>query len=74
MAYNKDQWISSFEDRLSLLRPHLTPRVLTSIGLTAWHSQGRNDEDPIKAAEAYSEAMDSPGQTKQGPRRPIGPK
>ena len=40
MAYNKDQWISSFEDQLSILRPHLTDRVLGTMSLTAWHQHG----------------------------------
>jgi hypothetical protein len=50
VAYNKDQWISSFEDQLSILRPHLTPRVLDTMSLAAWHAHGRKDEDPIEAA------------------------
>jgi hypothetical protein len=63
--YNRDQWIESFEGRLSILRPHLTPRVLSTMSLAAWHTHGRKDEDPIAAATAWSEAMNlrppSPG-------------
>lgn len=47
-AYNKDQWISSFEDQMSILRPHLTQRVLTTMALQAWHKHGATD--PIQAA------------------------
>jgi hypothetical protein len=35
MKYNKDQWISSFEDAMVRLRPHMSARVLTTIGLMA---------------------------------------
>ena len=66
MAYNKDQWIASFEGRLSILRPHLTPRLLETMSLSAWHSRGRTGEDPIKAADAASKALDAPG---KGPRK-----
>jgi hypothetical protein len=47
-TYNKDQWMSSFEDQLSILRPHLTHRVLTTMALQAWHKHGATD--PIQAA------------------------
>lgn len=50
MAYNTDQWIASFEGRLSILRPHLTQRLLASLSLSAWHARGTKDEHPIKAA------------------------
>ena len=33
MAYKKEQWIASFEDQLSILRPHLTGRPLASMSL-----------------------------------------
>lgn len=59
MAYNKDQWISSFEDQLAILRPHLTLRVLNTMSLSAWHSRGRKNEDPIDAAKAESTALDA---------------
>ena len=58
MAYNKDQWVSSFEDQLTILRPHLTARLLQSISLSAWHSRGRKDQDPIQAAREESQALD----------------
>ena len=54
MAYNKDQWTSSFEGQLAILRPHLTERILATMSLAAWHKHGRNDEDPIEAARAWS--------------------
>jgi hypothetical protein len=63
VAYNKDQWISSFEGQLMILRPHLTERILTTIGLAAWHERGRKDMDPIEAARAVSKAMDKSGPT-----------
>jgi hypothetical protein len=58
VAYNKDQWISSFEDQLTILRPHLTSRVLETMSLAAWHSHGRKNEDPIQAAQEESKALD----------------
>jgi hypothetical protein len=58
VAYNKDQWISSFEGRLSILRPHLTGRILATMCLSAWHEHGTKDEDPIKAAREWSKSLD----------------
>jgi hypothetical protein len=54
MAYNKDQWIESFEGRLQIQRPHLVGRVLDTKSNAAWHSRGARGEDPIKAANAAS--------------------
>ena len=62
MAYNKDQWIESFEGQLSILRLHLTARVLSTMSLSAWHEFGRNDQDPITVARELSKLLD-----KQGP-------
>jgi hypothetical protein len=45
-AYNRDQWIESFEGQLAILRPHLTQRVLSTLSLAAWHAHGTNDLDP----------------------------
>jgi hypothetical protein len=59
-TYNREQWISSFEGRLSILRPHLTPRLLNSMSLSACHTHGTKGEDPIKAASAWSASMDQP--------------
>ena len=58
MAYNKDQWIASFEGQISLLRPHLTSRVLNTISVAAWHQHGTKNVDPIKAARAESTRLD----------------
>ena len=58
--YNRDQWIESFEGQLSLLRPHLSPRVLATMSNQAWHRHGTKDEDPIKAAKAWSKSLDQP--------------
>lgn len=60
MAYNKDQWTSSFDGQMNILRPHLTPRLLATMSLTAWHRHGRKDEDPIKAAQEWSKSLDPP--------------
>ena len=60
MKYNKDQWISSFEDAMVKLRPHLSARVLTAIGLMAWNRYGKNEVDPHKAAGEWSKSMDKP--------------
>lgn len=57
MAYNKDQWISSFEDQMTILRPHLTQRILTTMSLAAWHAHGRSDEDPIESAREVSRSL-----------------
>ena len=58
VAFNKDQWISSFEDQLSILRPHLTPRVLGTLSLAAWSAHGRKDEEPIETARSLSRSLD----------------
>jgi hypothetical protein len=58
-AYNRDQWIESFEGQLAILRPHLTQRVLSTWSLAAWHAHGTNDKDPIEVARALSEEMDA---------------
>jgi len=58
MAYNKDQWRSSFEDQLSMLRPHLSTRMLETLSLSAWHRRGARDEDPVPAAKAVSKELD----------------
>ena len=67
MAFNKAQWIESFEGQLAILRPHLTLRVLAAMSLSAWHGRGAKDEDPIKAATEESKALDA--QSKNGPAR-----
>jgi hypothetical protein len=58
MDYNKDQWISSFEDAMVKLRPHMTMRVLTTIALMAWNQKGRHGVDPALAALEWSQSMD----------------
>lgn len=58
--YNKDQWISSFEDVMVSLRPHMSARVLTTIAPMAWYSYGKNDVDAHKAADDRSQSMDTP--------------
>ncbi len=60
MKYNKDQWISSFEDAMVGLRPHMAARVLTSVALMAWHKYGKNDVDPKEAAGEWARSMDKP--------------
>ena len=57
--YNKDQWISSFEDAMVTLRPHMSARVLASIALLAWNRYGRQEVDPKKAATDWSKTMDA---------------
>lgn len=58
MAYNKDQWIASFEGQLSILRPHLTSRLLSVLSMAAWHKHGTKHIDPIKAAREESALLD----------------
>lgn len=60
MAYNKDQWIASFEGQLAILRPHLTHRILTTMSLATWNAHGRKDEDPIEVARKLSAILDKP--------------
>lgn len=59
-TYNRQQWIESFEGQLSILRPHLSQRLLDTMGNQAWHQHGTEGEDPIKAAKALSTLMDKP--------------
>ena len=54
--YNKDQWISSFEDAMVKLRPHMAMRVLTTIGLMAWNQKGTKGLDPQLAALEWSKS------------------
>jgi hypothetical protein len=56
-TYKREQWIESFEGQLAILRPHLTPRVLAAMSLSAWHKHGRKNEEPIAAAKAWSAAL-----------------
>lgn len=58
VAYNKDQWIASFEGQLALLRPHLTARVLAAMSLQAWHRFGTADEEPVRVARELSKLLD----------------
>ena len=57
MKYNKDQWISSFEDAMLRLRPHMTSRVLTTVALMAWNAHGTKGVDPALAAAERSKEM-----------------
>jgi len=57
--YNRQQWIDSFEGQLLILRPHLVERVLNTMSNAAWHRLGAKDEDPIKAAKEWSQALDA---------------
>lgn len=59
MLYNKEQWRTSFEGQLSILRPHLSDRMLANFSLSAWHSRGAKDEDPAKSAKAVSGQLDA---------------
>jgi hypothetical protein len=40
------------------LRPHMTMRVLTTIGLMAWNQKGTQGADPALAALDWSKSMD----------------
>jgi hypothetical protein len=59
MKYNKDQWISSFEDAMVKLRPHTSMRVLTTISLMAWNQMGTKDVAPDVAAAEWSKSLDN---------------
>ena len=39
------------------LRPHMTMRILTTIGLMAWNRSGTKDLDPALAALEWSKSM-----------------
>lgn len=65
MAHNKEQWIDSFEGQMSILRPHLSERLLATISMAAWHKHGTKGADPIKAAREESAALD----LQQAPKR-----
>jgi hypothetical protein len=58
-AYNRQQWIESFEGQLLILRPHLGAKVLDTMSLAAWSRLGAKGEDPIKAAKEWSTALDA---------------
>lgn len=58
MTFNRDQWRESFEGQLSLLRPHLTRRVLTAMSHVAWNGDGAKHKDPVKTAKAWSAELD----------------
>jgi hypothetical protein len=68
VAYNRDQWIESFEGQLTILRPHLVGRVLATMSLAAWHQHGTHDEDPIKVARALSKLLDQQGTRAPAPK------
>ncbi len=59
-TYKRQQWIDSFSGQLAILRPHLGERVLATMANSAWHKHGTADEDPIKAAKAWSASLDKP--------------
>jgi hypothetical protein len=61
VAYKKDQWITSFEGQLAILRPHLTGRPLYTMSNAAWQEHGTKDKDPIKAAREWSKSLDQQG-------------
>jgi hypothetical protein len=59
-TYNRAQWVESFEGQLSILRPHLSARLLTTHSNQAWHKHGAAGDDPIKAAKAWSASLGRP--------------
>ena len=61
-TYNQQQWVDSFEGRLSIQRPHLTQGMLDTMSLSAWLLHGTHGEDPIKLAKAWSAALSQPNQ------------
>lgn len=57
-TYNREQWVESFEGQLLILRPHLGERVLATMSNATWHQHGAQGVDTIKAAKAWSAALD----------------
>lgn len=72
MAYRKDRWTASFEGQLSVLRPHLTPRVRTTMRLAAWPQFGTREADPIRAVRDGSKSLAKPKPSPK-PASPRGP-
>jgi hypothetical protein len=58
-TFDRAQCQDSFESQLSLLRPHLTRKLLEAGSLSAWHAHGAKGEDPVKAAKSHSASMDA---------------
>jgi len=67
MAYRKDQWVTSFEGQLAILRLYLTQRVLTTMALQVWHRHATTD--PIQAARHVVTELTpaASGAAKRGP-------
>jgi hypothetical protein len=57
MVYDKSDWLTSFEDYLSILRPHLTGERSSAIALIAW--KGHHGIEPIRAARLVAEELAS---------------
>jgi hypothetical protein len=55
MVYEKCDWLTSFEDYLSMLRPHLTGERSSAIALIAW--KGHHGIEPIRAARLVAEEL-----------------
>lgn len=72
MAYNRDQWMQSFEGQLQILRPHVGDRLMATISNSAWHSRGVKGEDPIAAAKVESKALDMATAGKARPAKGQG--
>jgi hypothetical protein len=52
--YNRGQWIESFTDQVAIHHLHLSLRLLYTMALSAWNKHGKQDEEPIKSAKAWS--------------------
>lgn len=57
-TYRRDQWVTSFEGKMSILRPHLTGRMLGTISASARQQHGTKGVEPIQAARDESAAID----------------
>lgn len=67
-TYRRDQWVSSFEGQMSILRPHLSGRMLAAISASAWQQRGLKGVDPIQSARDESAAID---QRQKAPPQPV---
>lgn len=63
MKYNKDQWISSFEDAVVKARPHMPAKLLTTMAVMAWNKHGTRGDDPHEAAREWLKP--APGKEKR---------
>jgi hypothetical protein len=59
VSYNRERWIEEFENRLLALRPHLRrDNAIDAVSTSAWHLCNAQADDPVRAAEGFSQMLD----------------